>query len=476
MWSSLVETTEKIILRNLMANEEYARKVLPFLQGEYFKSRVDRTVFEMIRDHLSKYNATPTKEVLSITIDEKSNLSEQDYTECITLVDQISHPTEKADPVWLIDKTENFCKDRAIYNAILESIEIIDGKSKTKTKNALPEILSNALAVSFDEHIGHDYEGDADSRFDFYHRVETKIPFDLEFFNTITNGGVPNKTLNIILAGTGVGKSLFMCHHAAACYAANKNVLYITCEMSEERIAERIDANLMDITLDDLKILPKSSYEKKIQRVTKNIQSKMIVKEYPTATANVQHFRTLLEELKLKKNFVPDVIFIDYLNICVSSRFKNGNNVNSYTMIKAIAEELRGLAVEKDIPIFSATQTNRSGFANSDVGLEDTSESFGLPATADFMFALITTEELEEQGHILVKQLKNRYNDVFKNKKFVLGINRGKMKLADVDNSTVNLQGSNQEETDMSCGVGFDGRNYDEKFTSNRNKIRSLKV
>ena len=471
-----MQTTEKIILRNLMRDEDFSRRVIPFLKDEYFKTRPDKTVFDMIREHISKYNALPTSDILMIGIDEKSNLSEQDYKNCVELIEDLGEDKEGVDIEWLLDKTEDFCKDRAIYNAILESIEIIDGKSRTKTKNCLPEILSDALAVSFDEHIGHDYEGDADERFDFYHRVESKMPFDLEFFNVITNGGVPNKTLNIVLAGTGVGKSLYMCHHAASCYAANKNVLYITCEMAEERIAERIDANLMDITIDELKILPKGSYEKKIGRVTGNIQSRLIIKEYPTATANVQHFRILLEELKLKKNFVPDVIFIDYLNICASSRYKAGSNVNSYTVIKAIAEELRGLAVEKNVPIFSATQTNRSGFSSSDVGLEDTSESFGLPATADFMFALITTEELEEQGQLLVKQLKNRYNDVFANKKFVVGINRGKMKLFDVDNSEVNLQGSNQGETDMTAGVGFDGRNFDEKFKSNSDKIRQLKV
>lgn len=470
-----METTETVILKNLMSDEEYSRKALPFIQEEYFRHKTDRIVFQLIRDHVSKYNALPTSEILSITIDELGTLSEQEYKNCVQLIEDISKPNDKPDSQWLIDKTETFCKDRAIYNAILESIEIIDGKSR-KTKNALPEILSDALAVSFDEHIGHDYEGDSESRFDFYHRVETKIPFDLEFFNLITNGGVPNKTLNVILAGTGVGKSLFMCHHAASCYSANKNVLYITCEMAEERIAERIDANLMDITLDELKILPKVSYEKKIGRVTKNIQSRLIIKEYPTATANVQHFRTLLEELKLKKNFVPDVIFIDYLNICASSRFKGGSNVNSYTIIKAIAEEMRGLAVEKNIPIFTATQTNRGGYASSDVGLEDTSESFGLPATADFMFALISTEELEEQGQILVKQLKNRYNDVFSNKKFTLGINRGKMKLSNVSNEDKNFIGSNQTETDMSAGVGYDGRNFDEKFRTNRDKIRELKI
>ena len=471
-----METTEKTILRNLTQNEDYSRKVIPFLKDEYFKNPSDKFIFLLIKDHITKYNSLPTGEVLQIMLDEKSDVSELLYKESIELIEDISKVKEEVDIKWLTDLTENFCKDRAIYNAILESIQIIDGKSKTKTKNALPQILSDALSVSFDEHIGHDYEGDAETRFDFYHKVETRIPFDLEFFNRITNGGTPNKTLNIILAGTGVGKSLFMCHHAAACYAANKNVLYITCEMAEERIAERIDANLMDITLDDLKILPKVSYDKKITRVTENIQSRLIIKEYPTATATVQHFRILLEELKLKKNFTPDIIFIDYLNICASSRFKAGANVNSYTLIKAIAEEIRGLAVEYNVPIFSATQTNRTGFASNDVGLEDTSESFGLPATADFMFALISTEELEENGTILVKQLKNRYNDVYANKKFVVGINRGKMKLSDVDNSDVNLQGSNQEETDIGVGVGFDGRNFDEKFKSNRDKLRQLKV
>ena len=470
-----METTEKIILRNLMRDENYSRKVIPFLKDEYFKTRCDRIVYELVRDHILEYNSVPTNEVLLISIDEKTNLSEQDYNDSVQLIGDISQEVEPVDPAWLLDKTENFCKDKAIYNAILESIEIIDGKSRTKTKNALPEILSEALSVSFDEHIGHDYTDDADNRFDFYHKVETKMPFDLDYFNRITNGGVPNKTLNIILAGTGVGKSLFMCHHAASCFAANKNVLYITCEMAEERIAERIDANLMDITMDELKSLPKSSYDKKIGRVTGNIQSKLIVKEYPTATASVQHFRHLLDELRLKRNFKPDVIFIDYLNICVSSRFKNGNNVNSYTMIKAIAEELRGLAVEYDIPVFSATQTNRSGYSSTDVGLEDTSESFGLPATADFMFALISTEELEENGQILVKQLKNRYNDVFANKKFVVGINRGKMKLFDTDNSEVNLIGSNQDE-DAGVGIGYDGRNFDEKFQVSKDKLRQLKV
>ena len=470
-----METTEKIILRNLMRDENYSRKVIPFLKDEYFKSRSDRIVFQIIRDHILKYNSLPTGEILSISLDEKTSIGEQDYKDSTQLIADVCQPVEEVDQQWLFDKTENFCKDRAIYNAILESIEIIDGRSRTKTKNALPEILSDALAVSFDEHIGHDYADDAENRFDFYHRVETKMPFDLDYLNRITNGGIPNKTLNVILAGTGVGKSLFMCHHAAACFAQNKNVLYITCEMAEERIAERIDANLMDITMDELKNLPKASYDKKIGRVLENVNSKLIVKEYPTATANVQHFRHLLDELKLKRNFKPDIIFIDYLNICTSSRLKGGSNINTYMMVKAIAEELRGLAVEYDVPVFTATQTNRSGYANSDVGLEETSESFGLPMTADLMFALISTEELEENGQILVKQLKNRYNDVFANKKFVVGINRGKMKLYDADNSGVNLIGSNQDD-DAGVGVGYDGRNFDEKFKSNREKLNKLKV
>ena len=331
--------------------------------------------------------------------------------------------------------------------------------------------------MSFDQQIGHDYFTDADERFDFYHRVEHKIPFDLDMFNKITNGGVPNKTLNVILAGTGVGKSLFMCHHAANCYAANLNVLYITCEMAEERIAERIDANLMDVTMDELRHLPKIAYDRKLSKATGNIKSRLIVKEYPTATANVNHFRHLLDELKLKKNFQPDVIFIDYLNICSSARFKQGGNVNSYMYIKSIAEELRGLAVERDVPIFTATQTNRTGFASNDFGLEDTSESFGLPATADLMFGLIATEELDEQNQIMVKQLKNRYNDVATNRKFVIGINRGKMLLYDVSNADKTLIGAGQDADDMvdSAGVGYNGQNFDEKFKSSRKNFNELR-
>jgi replicative DNA helicase len=337
------------------------------------------------------------------------------------------------DSNWLIDQTEKFCKDKAVYNALMDSIQLLDeNKPKGKTRNAIPEILTKALSVSFDASIGHDFVEDADKRFEFYHRVEQKTSFDLDYLNKITNGGVPNKTLNVILAGTGVGKSLFMCHHAAYCLTMSKNVLYITCEMAEERIAERIDANLMDIAVDDLKSLPKDIYDKKLSKISSGMTGKLIIKEYPTATASVDHFRHLLDELRLKKNFKPDVVFIDYLNICASSRFKAGANVNSYTYIKAIAEELRGLAVQSDFPIFTATQTNRSGFSNTDVELTDTSESFGLPATADLMFAIIATEQLDESGQIMVKQLKNRYNDPTLHRRFILGIDRSKMKLYDV--------------------------------------------
>ena len=430
-----METIETIILRNLIQNDEYTRRALPFVDEEYFKDRNERVVFGIIRDHIHKYNKAPNKDAIGVALDNRGGLSEQGYKDCTTIATRITDSESSDETDWLLDETEKFCKDKAVYNAIIRSIEIIDGKSQNETKNAIPNILSDALAVSFDQQIGHDYFVDADERFDFYHKVEHKIPFDLDLFNKITNGGVPNKTLNVILAGTGVGKSLFMCHHAANCYSANLNVLYITCEMAEQRIAERIDANLMDLTMDELRHLPKITYDKKLQKATANIKSKLIVKEYPTATANVNHFRHLLEELKLKKNFTPDVVFIDYLNICASARFKIGGNTNSYMYIKSIAEELRGLAVEWDVPIFTATQTNRTGFASNDFGLEDTSESFGLPATADLMFGLIATEELDEQSQIMVKQLKNRYNDVATNKKFVVGINRGKMKLHDVSNA-----------------------------------------
>jgi replicative DNA helicase len=472
-----METIETIILRNLIQNDEYTRRALPFVDEEYFKDRNERVVFGIIRDHIHKYNKAPNKDAIGVALDNRGGLSEQGYKDCTTIATRITDSESSDETDWLLDETEKFCKDKAVYNAIIRSIEIIDGKSQNETKNAIPNILSDALAVSFDQQIGHDYFIDADERFDFYHKVEHKIPFDLDMFNKITNGGVPNKTLNVILAGTGVGKSLFMCHHAANCYSANLNVLYITCEMAEQRIAERIDANLMDVTMDDLRHLPKITYDKKLQKATANIKSKLIVKEYPTATANVNHFRHLLEELKLKKNFTPDVVFIDYLNICASARFKIGGNTNSYMYIKSIAEELRGLAVEWDVPIFTATQTNRTGFASNDFGLEDTSESFGLPATADLMFGLIATEELDEQSQIMVKQLKNRYNDVATNKKFVVGINRGKMKLHDVSNADKTFVGAGQDPDDLvdSAGVGFNGQNFDEKFKSSKSKFNELR-
>ena len=422
---------EKIILHNLLRNETYSRKVTPFIKREYFHDRSMRFVFETIHDFIQKYNNLPTKEALYIILDKNKSITQEELKRVSLIIEEISNNQESSDIEWLVNETESFCKEKAVYNAIMESIQIIDGKSQ-QSQGSIPDILSKALAVSFDVHIGHDYIEDYEKRYDFYHTIEKKIPFDLEPFNQITNGGTPAKTLNIVMAGTGVGKSLFLCHHAANCLKQNQNVLYITCEMAEERIAERIDANLLDVTLDNLKELPKTVYEKKINNLSAGVTGKLIIKEYPTATANVNHFRFLLDELCLKRKFKPDVIFIDYLNICASARLKNGNNINSYTYIKSIAEELRGLAVEYNVPIFSATQTTRSGYSNSDVGLEDTSESFGLPATADFMFALISTDELAEMNQIMVKQLKNRYNDTASNRKFLLGINRAKMKVFDI--------------------------------------------
>ena len=424
-----IETT---ILKNLLQNEDYARKVLPFLKEDYFTENCDKIVYNHINSFIIKYNNLPTKEALNIELSE-SKITEEDFKESINLVDEIDKNEENyTDLSWLLDTTEKFCQDKAIYNAVVESISILDNPKSISDKGAIPDILSDALSVSFDPHVGHDYIDDSDDRYDFYHRVEERIPFDLDYFNRITKGGLPQKTLNICLAGTGVGKSLFMCHVASSCLAQNQNVLYITLEMAEEKIAERIDANLLDIAVDDLHSLPKDLYDKKIYNLSKTTKGKLLVKEYPTAAANVNHFRALLNELNLKRSFVPDIIFVDYLNICTSSRIKAGSNVNSYTLIKSIAEELRGLAVENKLPIVSATQTTRSGYSNTDVGLEDTSESFGLPATADLMFAIISTEQMEELGQILVKQLKNRYNDPTVNRKFVVGIDRAKMKLFDV--------------------------------------------
>jgi len=429
----MIQTIEKIILHNLLKNEDYARKVIPFLKEEYFMDRIEKIIFNSISSFIIKYNSLPSEDTIVIDLS-NAPLSEDEFKEATSLVEYIDNEKDDSDEVWLLEQTENFCKDKAVYNAIMESIHIIDGKSSTtQTENAIPDILSDALSVSFDTHIGHDYIEDADDRYKFYHRVEEKVPFDISLLNTITNGGTPTKTLNIIMAGTGVGKSLFMCHHASSCLSQGLNVLYITCEMAEERIAERIDANLMDITMDELKELPEDSYTKKINKIQNQNNGKLIVKEYPTATASTNHFRHLLDELNIKRKFKPDIIFVDYLNICASSRMKMGSSINSYTYIKAIAEELRGLAVERNVPIWSATQVNRSGYTSSDFGLEDTSESFGLPATADFMMALIGTEELDELGQIMVKQLKNRYNDAISNRKFVIGIDRSKMKLYDVE-------------------------------------------
>jgi replicative DNA helicase len=459
---------EKIILHSLVCNEDFSRKALPFLTTAYFHEEKYKTIFKTIHEYIQKYNSLPSEEAISIGV-EKLQHTEDEQKQCQHLIVEIFSLSDNHDLEWLLNETELFCKEKAVYNAILESIHIIDGKSKTKSENAIPSILSDALSVAFDTHIGHDYIEDSDNRYDFYHKKEDKIEFDLELFNTITGNGVPKKTLNIILAGTGVGKSLFMCHHAAACLLQNYNVLYITCEMAEERIAERIDANLMDITMDDLRSLPKMMYEKKLKNATMGCSGKLIIKEYPTATANVNHFKHLLDELKLKKKFVPDIVFVDYLNICAAARFKNGANVNSYMYIKAIAEELRGLAVEKNIPIFSATQTNRGGFANTDVGLEDTSESFGLPATADFMFALVSTEELDEKGQLLVKQLKNRYNDVVSNRKFVISVDKSKMKLSDV----ANLEQNNLIGTGFAGDVGIEEKKDFEKYSE---KVTEWKI
>jgi len=424
---------EKLILSNLITNEEYGRKAIPFLKSEYFQDRKIRAVFDGIDTFIKQYNKFPSKEALTIELDNVKEIASY-YTEIVSVVEELeTDPTTNMQ--WLVDQTEKFCQDKAIYNAIMKSIQILDSDKDQHSKGAIPQILSDALAVSFDSHVGHDFLEDFDARYEFYHKKETRVPFDLEYLNKITKGGLPNKTLNVVLAGTGVGKSLFMCHCAAANLSKGNNVLYITMEMAEERIAERIDANLLNVTVDELSILPKDAYDKKINRVREKTNGKLIIKEYPTASAGAGHMRHLLNELKLKRNFKPDIIYIDYLNICVSSRLKYGANVNSYTYIKAIAEELRGLAVEFNVPIVTATQTTRSGFTSSDLGLEDTSESFGLPATADFMIALISSEELQDLNQFMVKQLKNRYSDPGMHRRFVIGVDKSKMKLYDVEQS-----------------------------------------
>jgi archaellum biogenesis ATPase FlaH len=403
------------------------------LKPEYLSESHERKLFVEIKNFILKYNAQPSVAALVLSAKESTKLTEGELNKTLEVLKEIESDKSEQKLEWLLDTTEQFCQEKAIYNGIMDSIQILDGKDPVRTKGSIPSILSDALSVSFDPNIGHDYISNYNERYDFYHRVEKRVPFDLEYFNKITRGGLPQKTLNIALAGTGVGKSLFMCHMASACLTQNYNVLYITLEMAEEKIAERIDANLLNVTIDDLMVMPKDMFEKRMKKLKENVKGKLLIKEYPTASANPAHFRALLNDLSLKKNFKPDIIFVDYLNICASSRIKAGANVNSYTYIKAIAEELRGLAVEFAVPIVSATQTTRSGFANSDPGLEDTSESFGLPATADFMFALISTEELMQMNQIMVKQLKNRYNDPNLHKRFTIGIDRSKMKLYDLE-------------------------------------------
>ncbi len=440
-----MERIETTILRNLIYNEEYSRKVIPFIKPEYFEQRTEKVIFEEITQFIVKYGSSITIEALNIETENRTDLTESEIAEVRDINNSLNDSV--VENQWLIDTTEKWCRDRAIYLALMESIHIADGEDEKKNRDAIPTILSDALAVSFDNHIGHDYLQDYEDRYESYHRKEDKIPFDLEFFNKVTKGGLPNKTLNIALAGTGVGKSLFMCHVASSVLLQGKNVLYITLEMAEEKIAERIDANLLNVNIQDITDLPRPMFESKVTNLTKKTQGTLIIKEYPTASAHSGHFKALLNELALKKSFKPDIIFIDYLNICASSRYRAGSNVNSYSFIKAIAEELRGLAVETNLPIVSATQTTRSGFGSSDVDLTDTSESFGLPATADLMFALISTEELEGLNQIMVKQLKNRYNDPTIFKRFVVGIDRAKMRLYDVEQSAQDdILDSGQEE------------------------------
>ena len=450
-----MERIERTALKNLIYNEQYCRKVLPFIKEEYFSDRLEKLLFQEIYKFVNKYNNLPTKESLSIEINTNKSINEDEYKKITDILSTLNPEPVNLD--WLVETTEKFCKDRAIHNAILGGIQIIDGKDKTHTPEYLPEMLSDALSVSFDQKVGHDYLQESKERFDFYKKKEERLELDLEFFNKITRGGIPSKTLNICLAGTGVGKTMFMTHLASSVLLQNKNVLYITLEMAEERIAERIDANLLNVGMSDLEELPYQMYETKINKLQSKTTGALIIKEYPTAAASVSHFKNLISELALKKSFKPDILFVDYLNICASARFKAGANVNSYTYIKAIAEELRGLAVEHDIPVFSATQTTRGGFISSDVGLEDTSESFGLPATADFMFALISSEELEEKNQIMVKQLKNRYNDPTMNRKFIVGVDRSKMRLYDVEQSAQSdLVDSGQE--------SFTDKDLDNKF------------
>ena len=459
---------EHSILKNLIYNETFARKVLPFLRTDYFSDNTEKVVYKEVDEFINKYNSLPTHEALIINLTESKKLTEQEVRNSIELIQNINqHKDEPTEMKWLVEQTEKFCQDKAIYNAIMESVSILDDKGEKKAKGEIPKILSDALGVSFDPNVGHDYIDDFSNRYDLYHKVESRVKFDLDIFNKITKGGLPIKTLNVALAGTGVGKSLFMCHVAASCLSNAQNVLYITMEMSEEKIAERIDANLMNVTMDELHVMSKEDYVRKFGVLKNKTQGKLIIKEYPTAAANALHFRALLQELLLKKSFKPDIIFIDYLNICSSSRIKPGGSVNSYTYIKSIAEELRGLAVEAGLPIMTATQTTRSGFTNTDVDLTDTSESFGLPATADFMFALISTEELQQLNQIMVKQLKNRYSDPSVFKRFIVGIDRSKMRLYDTEQSSqTDISDSGQPDKPLST---FGNR-------ERRNKFEGIKV
>ncbi len=459
---------EATILSNLLHNEEFARKSIVFLKDDYFQDATEKAVFHEIQTFYAKYNDVPTKEALQIAIDERENLSSTIYEEAEALIKSLGKTDNNQQ--WLLDETEKFCKDKAVYNAIMESIEIIDGKHKKKTDGAIPELLSEALAVTFDTHIGHDFLEDSDERYEFYHTREEKIPFDIEYLNKITQGGVTRKSLNILMAGTGVGKTIGMCHMAASNLTIGKNVLYVTMEMAEERIAERIDANLLDIELNRLKDLTKVMYDRKMEQLKQKVKGKIIIKEFPTSQAHTGHFRHLLNELSLKKDFKPDIIYVDYLNICASQRLVGSQSVNSYTYVKAIAEELRGLAVEFNVPIWSATQTTRSGFGNSDVGLEDTSESFGLPATADLFLALIQTEELEELNQVMVKQLKNRHGDIAINRRFVIGIDKPKMKWYDAEQSA-------QEDIIGTTSVTSGPRSYEEaeSMFSGANKKKAFK-
>ena len=457
---------EKQILSNLILCEDYIRKTIAFLKEDYFLDAEFRLVFGTIQQHFQKYNQTPSKNALLISLQENRQVTEELYGKSEELINSLNEIEPDQD--WLVDQTEKFCKDNAVYNAIMQSIQIIDGQDKLHTVDSLPSILSDALGVGFDNHVGHDYVADAELRYDFYHREEEKLPFDLDYFNKITEGGLSNKTLNVALAGTGVGKSLFMCHCAASCIAQGKNVLYITLEMAEERIAERIDANMMNVPITDLRDLSKKMFDDRVDKIKNKIDGRLIIKEYPTASAHVGHFRTLLEELKVKQDFKPDIIYVDYLNICVSQRLRGNVGANSYTIVKSIAEELRGLAVEFDVPIVTATQTTRGGYNNSDVDLTDTSESFGLPATADLMFALISTEELEQQGHIMVKQLKNRYSDPTRNKRFMIGVDRAKMRLYDLDEEAQqDIHDSGQEDN----GPVFDNSSF-----GSRSNLGSIKI